>query len=125
MQALATKSAETATSKNKKAEAHSASVSPWYAQPVTVIDGPVIQRQPNCACGGGCPRCQEQERHQSIQTKLAISTPGDLYEQEADRVAEQVLNVPENESPGRTGLPQHTSGIGLQRKCAECSSRAQ
>lgn len=48
----------------------------------------VLQRKPVCACGGGCLRCQE---HQTIQPKLAISTPGDHYEQEADRQAEQVM----------------------------------
>ena len=39
----------------------------------------------------------------AIQTKLAINQPGDEYEQEADRVAEQVMRMPE---------PQ------LQRACA-------
>jgi hypothetical protein len=29
-----------------------------------------------------------------LQTKLAINTPGDRYEQEADRVAEQVMRMP-------------------------------
>jgi hypothetical protein len=31
----------------------------------------------------------------AIQAKLAISQPGDPYEQEADRVAEQVMRMPE------------------------------
>lgn len=39
----------------------------------------------------------------AIQTKLAVNAPGDQYEQEADRVAEQVMRMPE---------PQ------LQRACA-------
>jgi hypothetical protein len=39
----------------------------------------------------------------SLQTKLVVNTPGDIYEQEADRVSEQVTSVPE---------PQ------LQRACA-------
>ena len=52
----------------------------------------LIQRKPICPCGGGCPRC-----HKSllIQTKLKIGPPNDKYEQEADRVAEQVLRMPE------------------------------
>ncbi|MCY7272245.1 MAG: DUF4157 domain-containing protein [Phormidesmis sp. CAN_BIN44] len=50
---------------------------------------PILQRQ--CACGGGCPRCQES----LLQTKLHISEPGDAYEQEADRVADQVMRMPE------------------------------
>ena len=45
----------------------------------------------NCACGGGCPDCQSKL---PIQTKLSISEPGDIYEQEADRVAEQVMRMP-------------------------------
>lgn len=31
----------------------------------------------------------------SIQTKLAINKPGDSYEQEADRITEQVMRTPE------------------------------
>jgi hypothetical protein len=52
---------------------------------------PVLQRNPACACGGGCPRCQ---RRGTIQTKLRIGRPGDRYEQEADRVADQVMRMP-------------------------------
>src|SRR5262245_31926507 len=40
-----------------------------------------------------------------IQKKLAISWPGDEYEQEADRVAEQVMRMPEPQS-------QRTAGAG-------------
>lgn len=35
-----------------------------------------------------------------VQPKLAVSQPGDPYEQEADRVAEQVLCIPESKSNG-------------------------
>jgi hypothetical protein len=51
---------------------------------------PLLQRQ--CACGGGCPRCREQGL---LQTKLKISEPNDPYEQEADRVADEVMRMPE------------------------------
>ena len=51
-----------------------------------------IQRKPGCPCGGGCPRCKEEL---NLQTKLRIGEPGDKYEQEADRVAEQVMRMPE------------------------------
>jgi len=51
---------------------------------------PLLQRQ--CACGGGCPRCQDEL---GIQTKLKISEPGDRYEQEADRTADEVMRMPE------------------------------
>jgi hypothetical protein len=51
---------------------------------------PLLQRQ--CACGGGCPRCKDDL---TLQTKLKISEPGDQYEQEADRIADQVMRSPE------------------------------
>ena len=34
-----------------------------------------------------------------LQTKLVVNEPGDKYEQEADQVAEQVMRMPEPESP--------------------------
>lgn len=51
---------------------------------------PLLQRK--CACGGGCPRCKKEV---GIQTKLKISEPGDKYEQEADRIADEVMRMPE------------------------------
>jgi hypothetical protein len=52
----------------------------------------VLQRKPSCACGGDCPRCQEGAL---LQTNLKISEPGDQYEQEADRIADRVMQMPE------------------------------
>src|SRR5712672_3368042 len=42
-----------------------------------------------------------------IQAKLQVNEPGDAYEQEADRVADQVMRMPEPTA---------------QRKCAACES---
>ncbi len=50
----------------------------------------VVQRKPVCVCDGGCPRCAG-----TVQPKLIIGQPNDKYEQEADRVAEQVMRMPE------------------------------
>ena len=50
----------------------------------------------------------------SIQTKLAISRPGDAYEQEADRVADQVMRLPDPNLSVSSAPPQ------ISRKCAEC-----
>src|ERR1700730_17105299 len=47
----------------------------------------------------------------ALQTKLVINTPGDRHEQEADRVAERVMRMPE---PG--ALAESGSAPGLQRK---------
>ena len=46
-----------------------------------------------CACGGGCPLCEEKEKKQ-IQMKLAAGQSGDPYEQEADRAADRVMSGP-------------------------------
>ena len=54
-----------------------------------------IQRKAACGCGGGCPKCQEEQRS-PIQAKLSVSQPGDVFEQEADRVADQVMSMPAN-----------------------------
>jgi hypothetical protein len=50
-----------------------------------------------------------------IQPKLTINAPGDSYEQEAERVSEQVMRMPETQqpSPSLTG-----AAPGVQRKCA-------
>ncbi len=50
---------------------------------------PMIQRLTSCTCDGGCPRCTP------IQAKLQIGQPGDKYEQEADRIADQVMRMPD------------------------------
>jgi DNA segregation ATPase FtsK/SpoIIIE-like protein len=53
----------------------------------------------------------------AIQTKLTVNQPGDKYEQEADRVAEQVMRMPDT---GFSPKVSSTSGeaLHLQRKCA-------
>ena len=53
---------------------------------------PLFQPKASCACGGGCPRCQEAAL---LQPQLKISEPGDRDEQEADRIADQVMRMPE------------------------------
>ena len=42
----------------------------------------------------------------AIQPKLTVNQPGDVYEQEADRVADQVMRMP---------------AVAVQRKCAACA----
>ncbi|HLA20241.1 MAG TPA: DUF4157 domain-containing protein, partial [Pseudolabrys sp.] len=59
---------------------------------------PLLQR--TCACGGSagpfgeCAGCQEDAQH-SLQAKLSVSAPGDRDEQEADRIADQVVGSAE------------------------------
>jgi hypothetical protein len=89
--------------KKQQAEAAHVSGSTFYAQPVSVFEGAVIQRKERCACGGGCPRCAE---GMPFQAKLAVSQPGDVYEQEADRIADEVTRKAEP---------------SVQRSCASCA----
>lgn len=86
---------------------------------------PQIQKKIGCACGGGCPRRQQHPLHPDIQTKLAISTPGDQYEQEADRVAEQVMQMSAPHDATRGSAPAHHLNPLLQRKCEACEDEQQ
>src|SRR6267154_1916119 len=74
-----------------------------------------IQCKPGCACGGECPDCQEDLEDVDIQNKLAISMPGDPFEQEADRVADQVMRMPG---------PQVQRGCSCGGSCPTCVSEA-
>ena len=49
-------------------------------------------------------------RSDAVRTKLAISEPGDAYEQEADQVAEQVMRMSE---------PEGQQAFGCDRECSE------
>jgi hypothetical protein len=93
-------------------------------QPTSALDGPVIQRQANCACGGDCPRCADERHAGTIQTKLTISTPGDRYEQEADRVAEQVMRIPASSHELGAEMTESV-GSNLSRSSPQESSRSQ
>lgn len=69
----------------------------------------MLQRK--CACGGTpgptgeCAACRRKRKlHEEgrLQTKLRVSQPGDTYEREADRIAAQVMRMPEPRSGNRT-----------------------
>ncbi|MCC6966866.1 MAG: DUF4157 domain-containing protein [Nitrospira sp.] len=72
-----------------------------------------------CACGGSAGfsgECQECKSKKllggAMQAKLVINEPGDEYEQEADRVAEQVMRMP----AGGADSPIRSSGALVQRR---------
>jgi len=56
-------------------------------------------------------------RHPLIQAKLKIGQPNDKYEQEADRVADQVMRMPETKGSLVNG---HLSLAQRQSTCPEC-----
>jgi hypothetical protein len=53
----------------------------------------------------------------AIQAKLTIGQPNDKYEQEADRVADQVMRMPE---PKQSLVNGHSSLVQRQATCPEC-----
>ena len=55
-----------------------------------------------------------------IQAKLRIGQAGDVYEQEADRVAEQVMGMPEPEISDKTETSDQTQDTLIQRLCPKC-----
>jgi hypothetical protein len=72
-----------------------------------------------CACGGTCPRCAA-EAAAKLPPKLTVKQPGDAFEQEADRVADQVMRMPGADGPpvaGRRAKPT-SDAPSLRRKCA-------
>lgn len=54
-----------------------------------------------------------------LQTKLAVNQPGDSHEQEADRVAEQVMRMPDSAAVP-AGKPNFSGEHKIQRKCSHC-----
>jgi uncharacterized protein DUF4157/L,D-transpeptidase-like protein len=59
----------------------------------------------------------------AIRAKLTVNQPGDAYEQEADRVADQVMRMSD---PAATGSPPGGShGDLVQLKCAHCEEALQ
>ena len=59
--------------------------------------------------------CLDPASRLPIQTKLEVGRVDDLLEQEADRIAEQIMGMPE------PGVPVAVSALRLSRQCAECA----
>jgi hypothetical protein len=94
MKAIATPSSSQESSAKSQAKAAQHQTQAADLARISLIPGvtPVMQRKSLCPCDGGCPRCTGEK---PIQPKLTIGQPKDKYEQEADRVADQVMRMPE------------------------------
>lgn len=83
------------------------------APPVRVSAARAGLLQRKCACGGSaglkgdCEECAG-KRLLGVQTKLEVGPPGDHFELEADRVADEVMS-------GATAGPGRSGASGLQR----------
>jgi outer membrane protein OmpA-like peptidoglycan-associated protein len=59
-----------------------------------------------------------------IQTKLKVSEPGDTYEIEADRVADEVMRMPDPSAPSKARVTPVSSSPQIHRACAQCSNES-
>lgn len=71
---------------------------------------PKIQRK--CSCGGSCPGCSGEEELKKVQPKLRVGPATDVYEEEADSVAERILRMPASMGKRSDG---DNSGIDIRR----------
>jgi len=78
---------------------------------------PTIQRK--CACDGGSYASKEKETRK-IQTKVAIGAAHDVYEQEADRVADQIMRMPDLST--QVDPRQFATDINIRRRESNDSS---
>jgi hypothetical protein len=84
----------------------------------------IVQRK--CSCGGSaglsgeCIECQKErlvgDSAPLIQPKLKISQPNDKYEQEADRVADEVMQMPEPKMQRQTVPEMEEEDEAIQTK---------
>ncbi|MGH8543023.1 MAG: DUF4157 domain-containing protein [Gammaproteobacteria bacterium] len=56
----------------------------------------------------------------ALQTKLKVGAPNDRFEQEADRVADQVMRMAPPQRTGPINLDGQASPDGVQRLCGQC-----
>jgi hypothetical protein len=109
----------------QRAAIHRAHVPVWFAKTASMLDGTMIQRKSGCACGGGCPSCKDELDDLHVRTKLEISAPGDQFEQDADRMAEQVMRITEPHHPTPAFARAHDSNAQVQRKYADSADEEQ
>ncbi|HRJ53115.1 MAG TPA: DUF4157 domain-containing protein [Candidatus Thiothrix moscowensis] len=77
------------------------------------INGGILQRTcPSCGnhtmVGGECSECGKNKKWKGLQAKLTIGEPDDVYEREADRVADQVMAM-------QTPVAPRSSPLQIQR----------
>ena len=57
---------------------------------------------------------------QIIQAKLTVGQPNDVYEQEADRVADQVMRMPADGASPEVTVSEQIQPLQIQRMCTTC-----
>ena len=72
----------------------------------------------------GNQRMQKLLASRILQAKLTVNQPGDVFEREADRMADAVMRMPENGPTQPLSGPRRTT-LGVQRVCKECEHELQ
>lgn len=78
----------------------------------TSSSSPIIHRKASCACGGGCPACENESN------ALRVSRPNDPAEIEADQIADRVMRMPVDDAKPKSNLADSSNAI--HRKCNAC-----
>ena len=61
----------------------------------------------------------------ALRAKLNVNTPNDVYEQEADRVASQVVHMSNLSTQPKPAVSSQNHGSPVQRMCPECEKEMQ
>ena len=56
----------------------------------------------------------------ALQAKLMIGQPGDIYEREADRMAERVMKMPGSQVPNEKNVSTPAGNNSIRRRCPGC-----
>jgi hypothetical protein len=66
---------------------------PIVAEKAFALNAQTPIRSAGCACGGDCPKCKNKNHTRNVvaQAKLQVGAVDDVYEHEADRVADEIL----------------------------------
>src|ERR1700688_2787808 len=78
-----------------------------------------LRVQRACGCGGGAGLEDESIGRSTMQPSLTVSTPGDSFELEADRVADQVMRAPAA-SPETPEISRLAESRSIHRSCTAC-----
>jgi hypothetical protein len=87
----------------------------------------VLPRSPSLqraceGCDGGSMAEDETESSSVLRPSLAISSPTDPYELEAERVADEVMRMTDSAAPLRR-IRQSPEDSALKRECASCAAK--
>jgi hypothetical protein len=76
-----------------------------------------LQRSTACACGGGCPSCQAKQAPSAAAATIAIGPANDMFEREAERVAETINSTPAGDVGSSTTMLSRAPALSTVQRC--------